>query len=34
MFRALTTDRSLLPQLALLENLAAVARQQVEAFVG
>jgi MOSC domain-containing protein YiiM len=34
MFRALTTDRSLLPQLTLVENLAAVARQQVDAFVG
>jgi MOSC domain-containing protein YiiM len=34
MFRALTTDRSLLPQLALVENLAVVARQQVDAFVG
>jgi MOSC domain-containing protein YiiM len=34
MFRALTTDRSLLPELGRVENLAAVARQQVDAFVG
>jgi MOSC domain-containing protein YiiM len=34
MFKALTTDRSLLPELARVENLAAVARHQVEAFVG
>jgi MOSC domain-containing protein YiiM len=34
MFRALTTERSLLPELAQVENLAAVARQQLDAFVG
>jgi MOSC domain-containing protein YiiM len=34
MFKALTTDRSLLPELARVENLAAVARRQVDAFVG
>jgi MOSC domain-containing protein YiiM len=34
MFRALTTDRSLLPELAKVDDLAAVARRQVEAFVG
>jgi MOSC domain-containing protein YiiM len=34
MFRALTTERSLLPELAQVENLAAVARQQLAAFVG
>jgi MOSC domain-containing protein YiiM len=34
MFRALTTDRSLLPELARVENLAAVARRLVDAFVG
>ena len=33
MFRALTTERSLLPQLAQVENLAAVARHELEAFV-
>ena len=32
MFRALTTDRSLLPELARVENLAAVARREVERF--
>jgi MOSC domain-containing protein YiiM len=34
MFKALTTDRSLLRELARVENLAAVARRQVDAFVG
>jgi MOSC domain-containing protein YiiM len=34
MFRALTTERSLLPELARVDGLARVARQQVEAFVG
>jgi MOSC domain-containing protein YiiM len=34
MFRALTTDRSLLPELSRVENLAAVARRQLDAFVG
>ena len=34
MFRALTTERSLLPELPRVENLAGVARRQVEAFVG
>jgi MOSC domain-containing protein YiiM len=34
MFKALTTDRSLLPELARIENLAAVARHQVDTFVG
>jgi MOSC domain-containing protein YiiM len=31
MFKALTTDRSLLPELARVENLAAVVRRQLEA---
>ena len=34
MVRALTTERSLLPELAQVENLAVVARQQLDAFVG
>jgi MOSC domain-containing protein YiiM len=34
MFRALTIDHSLLPELARVENLAAVARRKLEAFVG
>ena len=34
LFRALTTDRRLLPELARVDNLARVARRQVEAFVG
>ena len=34
MFRALTTDRSLLPELARVENLTPVARRKLEAFVG
>jgi len=34
LFRALTTDRSLLPELARVDDLARVARRQVEAFVG
>ena len=34
MFKALTTDRSLLPELAKVENLATVARQELDAFVG
>jgi MOSC domain-containing protein YiiM len=34
MFKALTTDRSLLPELAKIDDLAAVARRQVDAFVG
>ena len=34
MFRALTTDRSLLPELARVDGLAAVARRRVEAYAG
>ncbi|MCW2761782.1 MAG: domain containing protein [Marmoricola sp.] len=34
MFRALMTDRSLLAELLKIDNLAAVARRRVEAFVG
>ena len=34
MFRALTTERSLLPELARVDDLASVARREVEAFVG
>ena len=34
MFRALTTERSLLPELARVENLALVAQQELDAFVG
>ncbi len=34
MFRALTTDRSLLRELARVENLARVAQHQVDMFVG
>jgi MOSC domain-containing protein YiiM len=34
LFRALTTDHSLLPELARIENLARVARRQVEAYAG
>jgi MOSC domain-containing protein YiiM len=34
MFRALTTDRALLPELAKVDDLAAVARRLLEAFVG
>ncbi|MET0840346.1 MAG: MOSC domain-containing protein [Marmoricola sp.] len=34
LFRALTTDRWLLPELARVDDLARVARRQVEAFVG
>ena len=34
MFRALTLERSLLPELFKIDNLARVARQQAEAFVG
>ncbi len=33
MFKALTTERTLLPELARVENLAAVARRQLDAFV-
>jgi MOSC domain-containing protein YiiM len=34
MFRALTTDRALLPELARVDDLARVARHQMERFVG
>ncbi len=34
MFRALTTDRSLLPELFKIDNLARVARRRAESFVG
>ena len=34
MFRALTTDRSLLPELLRVDGLARVARARVEAYVG
>ncbi len=34
MFKALTIDHSLLPELARVENLAAVARRKLESFVG
>ena len=34
MFKALTTDRSLLPELAKVENLAASAKRELDAFVG
>jgi MOSC domain-containing protein YiiM len=34
MFRALTVDRSLLPELFKIENLARVARRRAESFVG
>ncbi len=34
MFRALTTERSLLPELARVENLALEARRKLEAFAG
>jgi MOSC domain-containing protein YiiM len=34
MFKALTTEHSLLPELARVENLARVARHKVESFVG
>jgi MOSC domain-containing protein YiiM len=34
MFRALTTERSLLPELLKVENLALVARRKAESFVG
>ena len=33
MFRALTTDRSLLPELFKIDNLARVARRRAESFV-
>jgi len=34
LFRALTTDRTLLPQLAAIDDLAPVARRRMEAFAG
>jgi hypothetical protein len=34
MFRALTTEPSLLPELRKIDNLCAVARRKVESFVG
>jgi hypothetical protein len=34
MFRALTTDHDLLPRLAEVDDLAAAARERLEAFTG
>ena len=34
MFRALTTERSLLPELFKIDNLARVAKRRAESFVG